>query len=133
MTLFEPTISVRRLVVYRDLNEAYSCNFHDGVNILSGENSSGKSTIISFLVYGLGGDIHDWSEHARLCDRVAVEVQLNHHVVTLMREISAKSGQPMMIFPGDLDDSAKAPMNGGNTHTVRHLQKRVFRKRYSHF
>jgi hypothetical protein len=102
MMLFEPTLLVREVAIYRGTGYAYRGSFHEGVNIISGENSSGKSTILSLIVYGLGADISSWSEHAKLCDRVSVEVALNNHVVTLSRLISPQAGQPMDIFPGTL-------------------------------
>lgn len=107
--LLEPTLRVRELAIYRGRGYAYRATFHRGVNIISGENSSGKSTILSLLVYGLGADIASWSEHALLCDRVSVEVSLNQNVVTLSRLISQQLGQPMEIFPGDLATAEKAP------------------------
>ena len=75
--LFEPTLLVREVAIYRGSSHAYRGSFHEGVNIVSGENSSGKSTILSLIIYGLGADISNWSEHAKLCDRVSIEVALN--------------------------------------------------------
>ena len=57
MTLFESTLIVQRLVIRRSSLIAYDEKFHMGVNIIRGENSSGKSTILNFIFYGLGGDL----------------------------------------------------------------------------
>lgn len=108
MTSFEPTLSVRRLTVLRGTNIVYDGFFHSGVNILSGENSSGKSTILAFLVYALGSDISDWSEHALRCDRSLVEVTLNGNIAVLSRAVSPKGQQPMDIFLGDMDQALRA-------------------------
>jgi hypothetical protein len=70
MTRFEPTLVVTRMVVERIDRAVYDERFHEGVNIIRGENSSGKSTILNFIFYGLGGDLSDWSEVALLCTRV---------------------------------------------------------------
>lgn len=107
--LFEPTLIVREVAIYRGASHAYHERFHEGVNIISGENSSGKSTILSLIVYCLGADISSWSEHAKLCERVSVEVLLNDHVVTLSRLISEQTGQPMEIFAGSLEAAEAAP------------------------
>lgn len=106
---FEPTLLVKEVAVYRGADHAYRGSFHRGVNIISGENSSGKSTILSLIVYGLGADIFSWSEHAKLCDRVSVEVSMNGQTATLSREISSQAGQPMDIFPGTLEEAEAAP------------------------
>src|ERR1700694_3115102 len=98
MTRFEPTLIVKRLVVERNGQPVYDEPFHIGVNVIRGENSSGKSTILNFIYYGLGGDLADWSDIALLCTRVFVEVSLNGMVATLSREISSQNGQPMEIF-----------------------------------
>ncbi|WP_456661143.1 AAA family ATPase [Bradyrhizobium sp. LB13.1] len=82
--------------------------FHVGVNVIRGENSSGKSTVLNFIYYGLGGDLSDWSEVALLCSRVLVEVSLNGLVATLSREISSQNGQPMEIFGGSFEASQSA-------------------------
>ena len=103
MTSFEPTLLVRRLVVLRGSQVVYEAKFHDGVNVLTGENSSGKSTILAFLLYALGADISDWSEHALRCDRSYVEVTLNESVTVLSRAISPHNQQPMDMFMGGMD------------------------------
>ncbi|GAA4746889.1 ATP-binding protein [Sphingomonas daechungensis] len=122
--LFEPTLLVRELAIYRGAQHAYRASFHKGVNIISGENSSGKSTILNLLAYGLGADISTWSEHAKLCDRVAVEVSLNGSIVTLSRAISEQSGQPMDIFIGDLAQSEQAPTAAWTRYPYRTSQSK---------
>src|SRR5262249_13408624 len=106
---YEPTLMVNRLVVQRGGRAVYDERFHTGVNVIRGANSSGKSTVLNFIFYGLGGDLADWSETALLCERVELEVQLNGKTATLSREIARLSGQPMEIFGGDFDSAQKAP------------------------
>jgi uncharacterized protein YdcH (DUF465 family) len=109
MMRYDPTLIVTRLVVKRSERSVYDEKFHLGVNVIRGDNSSGKSSILNFIFYGLGGDLSDWSETALLCNRVLVEVQLNGKTATLSRDISEQSGQPMEIFGGDYETSEKAP------------------------
>jgi hypothetical protein len=112
MTLFEPCMIVKRLVVKRRSSIAYDENFHDGVNVVRGDNSSGKSTILNFIFFGLGGDLDrdDWSEHALKCDYVWLEVEFNGRPAVLRREIDVNSQSPMEIYGGRYDDAAKAPI-----------------------
>lgn len=109
MTRFSPSVIVRRLRVERGAHVAYDERFHLGVNIIRGDNSSGKSTILNLLFYSLGGDVSDWSPAALLCTRVLVEAEINGKVATLAREIAAQSAMPMDIYAGQIDDAAKAP------------------------
>jgi hypothetical protein len=106
---YEPTLIVNRLVVQRGERSVYDEAFHVGVNVIRGANSSGKSTILNFIFYGLGGDLADWSETALRCERVQLEVQLNGKTATLSREVARQSGQPMEIFGGDYETSQQAP------------------------
>ncbi len=112
MTLFEPCMIVKRLVVKRRSSIAYDEKFHKGVNIVRGDNSSGKSTILNFIFFGLGGDLDrdDWSEHALKCDYVWLEVEFNGRPAVLRREIDVNSQSPMEIYGGRYDDAAKAPI-----------------------
>jgi hypothetical protein len=96
------------MIIERSNRKVYDERFHSGVNIIRGDNSSGKSTILNFIHYGLGGDVSEWSETALLCDRVAIEVQLSGKTATLSRQVSENSRQPMEIFFGSLEDAAKA-------------------------
>lgn len=109
MTQFEPTLKLHRLRVEKNAKPVYEEAFHAGVNIIRGDNSSGKSTVLNFIFYGLGGDLSDWSSEASSCTRVLTEVGLNGLVATLAREVSEKNGQPMEIFGGTLDEALKAP------------------------
>lgn len=104
-----PIMIVRRLVVSRAEFNVYDEKFHEGVNIIRGDNSSGKSTILNFIFYGLGGDLSDWSDVALKCDHVTVEVTFNGIFATLRREIAQVAGRPMSIFGGTYAASLLAP------------------------
>lgn len=52
----KPSLILERLVVVKSGCRVYDQRFHTGVNIIRGKNSPGKSTIISFIFYGLGGE-----------------------------------------------------------------------------
>lgn len=119
MTLFNPSIFVNRLLVLRGAQTAYEAVFHDGINIITGENSSGKSTILSLLVFGLGADITKWSEQAALCDEVIVEAEFNGASVVLRRQISAQSGRPMDIYFGVYADAMNAPATAWSRFSYR--------------
>ena len=109
MTRFDPSLYISRLVVQRQSHVVYDERFHLGVNVIRGENSSGKSTILNLIYYSLGGELVEWSEVALLCSRTIVEVQLSGKVATLSREISDKPNQPMEIFGGHYENSLTAP------------------------
>ncbi|MBR1491273.1 MAG: AAA family ATPase [Bacteroidaceae bacterium] len=89
---------------------AYDQRFHRGVNIIRGQNSSGKSTIIRFIFFALGGCYTDFVPEARRCHYVMAEVSINGMVITLQRfiELNAEgkvNGQvPMYIFFGPMDE-----------------------------
>ena len=89
---------------------AYDQRFHRGVNIIRGQNSSGKSTIIRFIFFALGGCYTDFVPEARHCHYVMAEVSINGMVITLQRfiELNAEgkvNGQvPMYIFFGPMDE-----------------------------
>lgn len=112
MIRVDPSLVVRRMVVKRGTDTAYDEKFHLGVNIIRGENSSGKSTILNFIFYGLGGDLNklDWSEHALLCDHVWLEVELNGNPAVLRRKIDVTPQSAMEIFSGRYDQASEAPI-----------------------
>lgn len=67
--------------------EAYDEKFHKGVNIIRGDNSSGKSTITHFIFFVLGGAFNDFVPEARQCSTVFAEVEMNGLVFTIKRNL----------------------------------------------
>jgi hypothetical protein len=113
MTLHKPYLFIKRLVIItHDGSLAYDEEFHRGVNIIRGVNSSGKSTIANFLFYALGGDYTNWVAEAKRCESVFIEIEVNEATLTLKRNIAETSRQPMAIFWGSYDDSIKANYSG---------------------
>jgi AAA15 family ATPase/GTPase len=53
MTLLQPNLQLRKLRVLDGVRCAYAADFHSGVNIISGQNASGKSTVVDFIFYVL--------------------------------------------------------------------------------
>lgn len=111
MTRFDPSLRVVRFRVERSNVAVYDELFHSGVNIIRGENSSGKSTILNLLFYALGGELRDWSETALLCSRVLVEVVVSGKTVTLARDVSDARSRPLDIFSGPLGDALTASLD----------------------
>lgn len=112
MIRYDPCLIVRRLVVKRGTSTAYDEGFHTGVNVIRGDNSSGKSTIMNFLFYGLGGDLDRsaWSEHALRCQHVWIEAEFNGNPAVLRRQIDVSSQSSMEIFGGRYDQAVSAPI-----------------------
>lgn len=90
----------------------YDEAFHTGVNVIRGDNSSGKSTILNFIFYALGGDLDRsaWSEHALLCEHVWLEAEFNGNPAVLRRQIDVSSQSAMEIFGGRYEHAVLAPI-----------------------
>lgn len=82
--------------------------FHRGVNIIHGDNGSGKSTIADFIFFALGGDLQRWRAEAATAEYVVAEIKARDAVLTLRREVSSESMRPMDIFFGTYDDAMGA-------------------------
>lgn len=109
---------LRRLVIYtNEGNIAYDECFHKGINIICGENSSGKSTITHFIFFVLGGDFKDFVPEAKKCQVVYAEVGANGLIFTIKREIeinernNINSRVAMHLFLGDFEESQNPPSN----------------------
>jgi len=108
----KPTLILKRLIIINYLSEiVYDESFHHGVNIIRGENSSGKSTIANFIFYVLGGYYQNWTTQAQKCHQVLAEVTLNGAVVTLKRDVGQSGLIPLSIYYGRFEDSKTDALN----------------------
>lgn len=82
--------------------------FHRGLNIIAGENSSGKTTAIRFIAFALGAENINFNNEAMLCDTVYIEIEANSTIVTLSRHISKELMRPLSIFWGSMEDALAA-------------------------
>jgi DNA repair exonuclease SbcCD ATPase subunit len=139
MTSFKPSLKVSELTVLRGDAIVFSEKFHSGLNIISGENSSGKSSIMDFIFFGLGGDLaeHQWRETSLLCTSVIITVQLSGNTLTLKREIEPKKLRPMEIYFGEHAEAISAPATqwekypysrGGGTSKKESFSQAIFRQ-----
>ncbi len=113
MTQYNPFLKLNRLTIYTKSGKiAYDQNFHEGVNIIRGHNSAGKSTIGNFIFYVLGGDFKKWTTAAAYCSDVYAEVFINSEPITIKRTVSESGNQPMSIFWGTYDEAIKSASEG---------------------
>lgn len=103
----------RLYVVTRDHRVAYDQQFHHGINIIRGENSSGKSTITHLLFFALGGVYTNFVNEAKQCESAYVEVSINDAIYTLRRQIEVSDDGRvngmvgMTIYWGNLDEAVR--------------------------
>jgi DNA repair exonuclease SbcCD ATPase subunit len=107
MISHKPRISVRRVVVTKGDKHVYDQTFHDGINIIRGDNGTGKSTIIEFIYYALGGDVKAWTKEALWCECVYCETNLNDKLFTFIRDIENNEQTRMSIYEGNYDLAIK--------------------------
>ncbi|RWB69083.1 MULTISPECIES: hypothetical protein [unclassified Mesorhizobium] len=128
MTIFKPNLKVEHLSVFGSGKTVFSADFHSGLNIIRGENSSGKSTIMDFLFYALGGDFLEtqWRESALRCDSVTIGVRINGQQLALSRDIDPKSSRPMRIFLGGWQEALASAGEGWEIYPYRRGEKDSF-------
>jgi hypothetical protein len=119
MTLLKPTLQVRKLLIFQGGHAALNCDFHPGVNVIRGRNSSGKTTVMDLLAFSLGAESIRWKPEALLCSHTVVEVLLNQGIATLRREISDESQRPMEIFWGPLTAALEAPIQSWERYSFK--------------
>lgn len=115
----ENNFFLRRLVIYTNQGKiAYDEHFHNGINIICGDNSSGKSTITHFIFFVLGGEFNDFVPEARECQVVYAEIQANETIFTIKRyiEINKKTNNinsriALNFFWGTFEESINPPQN----------------------
>ena len=113
-------IFLHRLRIITDNGDiAYDEKFHKGVNIIRGDNSSGKSTITHFIFYVLGGAFNDFVPEARLCSQATAEVEMNNAIFTIKRDIEKDSDgnistqAPLYFYWGSMEESLNPPIDKG--------------------
>lgn len=113
-------IFLNRLRIITDDNKiAYDEIFHKGVNIIRGDNSSGKSTITHFIFYVLGGAFNDFVPEARLCSQAIAEVEMNNAIFTIKRDIvkdedgNISTQTPLYFYWGNMKESFNPPFDKG--------------------
>lgn len=99
---------VTRFAVFGAGKFLYDQEFHVGVNIIRGENGTGKSTIMDLLNYGLGAEITEWTVEQQRCDWVATEVLLNGHVITFKRNVTPTGQEKVFCFDGAMQNALEA-------------------------
>jgi AAA domain len=95
---------------------AYFAEFHEGVNIIRGQNASGKSAIVDFIFYVLGGENVPWKNEALLCNEVLAEVSLNGAAITLRRSVNNTPKNPLHVFWGNLESAQLARYDEWETY-----------------
>lgn len=114
--MMQNNLFLNRLLILTDEEAvAYDEKFHKGVNIIRGDNSSGKSTITHFIFYVLGGAFNDFVPEGRKCSVVSAEVEMNGATFTIKRRIikdvegNISTQTPMYFYWGNMDESFNPP------------------------
>lgn len=108
MTLYKPTILINRLVVTKNQRSVMDISFHEGLNVITGENSSGKTTSIRFIAYALGAESINFNEMAKVCDDIYLQISANDAVVTLQRHVSMETLRPLSIIWAGMETALTA-------------------------
>ncbi len=96
---------VERLVIIKSGGSVYDEKFHKGINVIRGDHSVGKTTILELLFYVLGGEIKDnqWLYPADLCDEIYCQININGSSFTIKRDIEKGKIPPTRIQNGVYD------------------------------
>ncbi|EEY87455.1 hypothetical protein ACN6TW_11535 [Acinetobacter radioresistens] len=116
---------IERLIVHNFMEEvACDLKFKKGLNIISGENSSGKSTILDFIAYTLGAENIKFKKAAKQCTNSFIQVNIFNQKITLMRKVNEKSQSGLSVFFGSYDESIKMPNKGWMNFPYKNSQEK---------
>ena len=111
-------LQLNRLRVLRKGGVVYDQRFHEGVNIIRGQNGSGKSTIADFIFFILGGEFNDWKDAASQCDEVQAEVETPSGKLTLQRSMKSKLS-PVKVFFDEFNVANEQALEGWQRFPIR--------------
>ena len=96
---------VERLVIIKSGCSVYDEEFHKGINVIRGDHSVGKTTILEILFYVLGGEIKEnqWLYPADRCDEIYCQININGTSFTIKRDIEKGKIPPIRIQDGSYD------------------------------
>ena len=102
--ILPPFLMVKRFAVTKGNGFVYDQTFNLGINIIRGDNTTGKSTIMDLMYFSLGAELTEWTTEQELCDETIIEVHLNYQPYCLKREITETGKSAMFIYEGRMDD-----------------------------
>lgn len=96
---------IERLIIKKSGESAYDQVFHRGVNVIRGDHSVGKTTILEMIFYVLGGEIKEnqWLYPADRCDEIYCQLNINGNVFTIRRNIDKSTITPISIRSGEYE------------------------------
>lgn len=108
--MINSTLFVERLIITKGNSKVYDELFHKGINVIRGDHSVGKTTILEVLFYALGGEIKksQWLYPADICDEVFCQVSINGSVFTLNRVIDKGRIPDIRIKKGPYNKEAQS-------------------------
>lgn len=125
MTNMPARLVLRRFFVFANGTMIYSQNFHDGLNVIRGDHSVGKSTLMDLIFYALGGELRkeQWVFPADKCSNVCAEIELNHRAFCVKRDIEVGAIPKIDIFEGTFDEGIRS-LVGWQTYGPRRSDSR---------
>ncbi|MEZ4514977.1 MAG: hypothetical protein R3C62_24140 [Chloroflexota bacterium] len=78
--------------------------FSKGLNVIRGENSTGRTTLLKLFEFGLGANlnIRDFIPEIKQCEKLVLEVELNEIPYTVDRKFHGS--QELVVYQGRIDD-----------------------------
>ena len=100
---------ISRFIAFKGDTPMYDQIFHKGINVIRGEHSVGKSTLLDLIFYVLGGELkeREWKEPIEIYNKVVAEVIIDNNKLTLMRVINTQSKKPYIDVYGGSYESSK--------------------------
>lgn len=116
--MINKSLQINRLRILSRGIAVYDERFHEGVNIIRGQNGSGKSTIADCIFFILGGEFDDWKDAAKRCDEVQAEIETPNGPLTLRRATVSKQ-EPISTFFGVMDKADEHSLEGWQRFPIR--------------
>lgn len=120
-------LNINRVVIKKSGHTAYDQIFHKGINVIRGENSTGKSTILELISYGLGADIKrsHWKREALSCDEIFIDLSLNNKRFVFKRAIEGDGNKPAIYMIEKDYESAIKELEGWAKYGYRKTDNKV--------
>jgi len=100
-----PSLVIQRIRVTSDRGVALELGLKRGLNVIRGENSSGRTTLLKLFEFGLGADepiARFFVPEIQECKRLLMQVELNGTSYTLERNFGRGSRQAV-VYQGHMD------------------------------